>query len=117
MTSSPCLRLVGVAHDGEEAVCYLAGLGDYENRDEHPYPDVLFLDLKMPRQNGFDVLAWIKKQARRPKVVVLTSSPEPEDRSRALELDADAYMVKPRTVEGWKQVIASLDSELCLPEN
>ncbi|HTG44685.1 MAG TPA: response regulator, partial [Verrucomicrobiae bacterium] len=69
------------------------------------------------RQNGFDVLAWIRKQTRQPKVVVLTSSPEPEDRARALDLHADAFMVKPRTVEGWKQVIASLDSELCLPEN
>jgi len=62
----PALRLVGVVHDGVEAVCYLAGLGGYdEDRVEYPYPEVLLLDLKMPAKNGFEFLEWLKKQPRR----------------------------------------------------
>lgn len=83
----PSLHLVGVVHDGAEAVCYLAGLGDYENRVEHPYPEVLLLDLKMPAKNGFEVLEWLKKQTRRPKLVIVQSgSLEVADQERSVAL-------------------------------
>ena len=110
--TSKRFSLVGVAHDGVDAVSYLAGLGFYEDRGTHPYPDVVFLDLKMPRKDGFDVLAWINQQPTRPKVVVFTSSAEPQDRERAQELAADAFIVKPITIDQWDQVISSLDTSL-----
>src|SRR6185436_1684427 len=51
-----------VARDGEEAMAYLSGEGNYSNRAEYPLPDLLLLDLKMPRVDGFDVIRWIRRQ-------------------------------------------------------
>src|SRR5258706_9347997 len=48
-----------VARDGQEAVDYLEGKGDYADRVRHPLPCLLVLDLKMPRMSGFDVLVWV----------------------------------------------------------
>ena len=47
--------------DGEVAIAWLQGTGDYANREKHPLPDVLLLDLKMPRKSGFEVLEWVRK--------------------------------------------------------
>src|SRR6185436_18985237 len=66
--------------DGQEAIDYLGGEANYANREAHPLPDLLLLDLKMPRLNGFDVLAWLRQQPglRRLPVTVLTSSDQPQ---------------------------------------
>ena len=77
--------------DGEQAIQYLkAG-------QEHPVPELLLLDLKMPRVNGFEVLEWIRKQPRlkRMLTIVMTSSDEPRDINRAYDLGANSYLVKP----------------------
>src|SRR5262245_6778938 len=65
-----------VVRDGEEAIQYLAGEGRYSNRAEYPLPDLILLDLKMPRVDGFEVLMWIRRQPGFGSipVVVLTSS-------------------------------------------
>jgi CheY-like chemotaxis protein len=80
--------------DGEEAIEFMAGP---EARDAIKRPRLVLLDLKLPYKTGFDVLDCIRSQPelRGLPVVVLTSSNEPSDIRRALELGANAYVVKP----------------------
>lgn len=90
---------IQLACNGQEAIDYLAGLREYANRDLYPSPDLVFLDLKMPRLSGFDVLRWVRHTAttRRLIVIVLTSSNQPSDIQQAFELGANSYVVKPST--------------------
>jgi CheY-like chemotaxis protein len=84
--------------DGEQVIRYLKG-SDYKG--ETPIPELLLLDLKMPRVNGFEVLEWIRRQPglRRLLIIVLTSSDEPRDINRAYDLGANSYLVKPCSIE------------------
>jgi len=88
---------LNVVKDGEEAVAYLQGVEPYMDRHSHPPPALVLLDLKMPRKNGFEVLEWIREQPEfnHLPVVVLTSSQESADISRAYALGANSYLVKP----------------------
>ena len=83
--------------DGDAAVAYLAGEGSYADRDDHPLPAVVLLDLKLPRRSGLEVLAWARREEKlkRLPIVVLTSSRELADVNRAYELGANSYLVKP----------------------
>lgn len=88
------------AKDGDDAVAYLDGTGVYTDRNEHPSPTLILLDIKLPRRSGFEVLSWIRRDARplrRTPVVMLTSSRHAVDINRAYELGANAYTVKPDT--------------------
>jgi len=85
--------------DGQEAIDYLGGEAAYSDRTQHPLPDLLLLDLKMPRLNGFDVLEWLRQQPglKRLPVTVLTSSDQPQDVNRAYDLGANSYLLKPHS--------------------
>src|ERR1051325_2592827 len=84
------------AEDGIEAVEYLSGQGRFADRARYPNPSVLLSDLKMPRMDGFELLAWVRSQPawRHLPVIVLTGSDQPQDRIRALQLGAHEYIVK-----------------------
>ena len=86
-----------VVWTGEEMIHYLKGHGKYANRAEYPLPDILLLDLKMPRMNGFEVLEWVRNQPSlaRLLILVLTSSDEACDVNKAYQLGANSFMVKP----------------------
>src|SRR5262245_35769570 len=86
-----------VVRDGVEAISYLRGEGNYRNREEFPLPDLMLLDLKMPRVDGFEVLKWIREQPSLSslRVVVLTASEDLRDVNRAYKLGANSFMVKP----------------------
>jgi CheY-like chemotaxis protein len=86
-----------VVRDGEEAIAYLSGEGKFSNRAEYPLPDLILLDLKMPRIDGFEVLHWIRRQPgfSSIRIVVLTSSDAIPDVNRAYALGANSFMVKP----------------------
>lgn len=87
-----------VVTDGLEAINYLRGEGKYNDRQAHPLPKLVVMDIKMPRRSGFEVLEWIKHHEgalRRVPVIIVSSSEDPGDINRAYELGANAYMVKP----------------------
>src|SRR5688572_2141147 len=99
------MRLVGVAQDGDQTIAYLEGRGEFANRHEFPYPDILFLDLKMPRVTGFEVLEWLNTRKDRPFVAVFSGSELETDIKRASELGADTYQVKPSTSNAYITVL------------
>jgi CheY-like chemotaxis protein len=85
-----------VVADGRRAIHYLAGKGEYHDRAKYPLPSVMLLDLKLPIVSGFEVLRWVREQTefQALPVVVFSSSTRDEDRSKARELGANAYMEK-----------------------
>lgn len=80
-----------------EAVAYLEGTGEFADRSRHPLPRLAFLDLKLQGSSGFDLLRWIRKESRVPRlpIVILTSSKDRSDVNRAYDLGANTYLVKP----------------------
>ena len=90
-----------VAADGQEALDYLAGIGQFSDRSSFPLPGIVLLDLKLPYVHGFEILSWIRQQPtlKDIAVVVLTSSPEERDLQKARDLGARTYLVKPPTAE------------------
>jgi CheY-like chemotaxis protein len=95
---------------GEEAVAYLRGEGRYADRVEFPAPAVILLDLNMPRQNGFEILAWIRRQPSlgRIRVYILSASSRQQDIDLALDLGANAFLVKPGTFDELAQLATAL---------
>jgi CheY-like chemotaxis protein len=95
-----------VVADGNEAIAYLSGERQYANRAEHPLPDLILLDLKMPGLDGFEILAWIRQQPgiRGIAVVVLTSSDQIRDVNRAYALGANSFLVKPIDFENYTEL-------------
>jgi len=90
------LQIIGEVADGADAIAYLKGDGEFSDRMKYPLPDLLLLDLKMPRIDGFEVLEWLQTQYFTGlTVVVLTDSMQPEHVKRALDLGADFFQVKP----------------------
>ncbi len=87
------------AVDGEQAIDYLDATEPYNNRDAYPFPDLVLLDLKLPRLDGFEVLQWIRTNpaTRSLPVVVLAGSSFRADFRRALEVGANHYAAKPGT--------------------
>jgi two-component system response regulator len=91
------LNEIVVARDGVEALDYLFGRGAYMGRDLSIQPQVILLDLKLPRADGLEVLKQIRadERTRLLAVVVLTSSKEEEDLIRSYSFGANSYVRKP----------------------
>ena len=104
------LNPLNIVHDGEEAIAYLAGQGEYADRSKFPLPAVVLLDLKLPRRSGHEVLAWLRQQPglRRLPVVVLTSSSDTPDVRQAYDLGANSYLVKPVSFDGLMEMVKTL---------
>ena len=109
LASIACEHTIRIVRDGQEALDYLRGAGQYESRSAFPFPDVLLLDLKMPRVSGLEVLWWLSKHPQcsvLPTIVFSTSSLE-SDIKRAYDLGASAYFVKPISFEQLKGILRS----------
>ena len=87
------MRAVG---DGAEAIDYLRGVDEYSDRERFPLPALILMDLKMPRIDGFEFLAWLRREPglKMIPVVVFSSSNLPQDVHRAYELGANSFIVK-----------------------
>ncbi len=86
-----------IVRDGDAAVFYLNGDGEYSDRERYPLPRIILLDLKLPRRSGHEVLVWLKQQPelKRLPVVMLTSSRQTVDVNLAYDLGVNSYLVKP----------------------
>jgi CheY-like chemotaxis protein len=101
-------RRVYVANDGQEAVAFLRRTGRYKKA---PRPDVILLDLNMPRMDGRQVLAEIKGDLllRTIPIVVLTTSQAPDDILSSYALHANAYVTKPLNLDDLTEVVHKID--------
>ena len=91
------LNEVVVAHDGVEALDYLFANGSYAGRDTNIMPEVILLDLKLPKVDGLEVLRQVRADSRTRllPIVVLTSSKEERDMIESYSLGANSYIRKP----------------------
>jgi CheY-like chemotaxis protein len=97
-----------VVSDGVQALEFLRGEGEYADA---PRPDLVLLDLNLPRKDGREVLAEIKEDAdlRTIPVVVLTTSEAEDDIVRSYDLHANAYVTKPVDFERFIEVVRQID--------
>ena len=99
--------------DGEEALQYLQKTGVYEGASEEtaPRPDLILLDLNMPRKDGREVLREMKNDAslRSIPVVMLTTSKAEEDILRTYDLGVNSFITKPVSFEGLVEVMKTLN--------
>ena len=96
--------------DGIEARAYLKGEGGFSDRAMHPFPDIVLLDLNMPRMNGFEFLEWLRDDPECESIVVyvLSASARDGDVQRAYELGANSYVVKPSRIEELVSFVTAL---------
>lgn len=96
--------------DGVEALDYLFARNKYEDRDINHQPRVIFLDLKLPKVDGTEVLEEIRKNeiTKKIPVVVLTSSKEEQDVMKTYDLGVNSYIVKPVEFENFAKAIAEV---------
>ena len=104
------LNEVVVAQDGVEAIDYLFGAGKYSGRDVNQKPQVVLLDLKMPKVDGFEVLQRIRADERTKllPVVVLTTSSEDKDRVASYQFHANSFVRKPVDFEQFTEAVRQL---------
>jgi two-component system response regulator len=97
LQKSNILNKIVVARDGVEAIDYLFGEGSYSDRDTSIIPELILLDLKLPRMDGLEVLRRIRanKRTKLLPVVILTSSKEESDLIQGYSLGANSYIRKP----------------------
>jgi CheY-like chemotaxis protein len=96
-----------IARDGEELIEYLRGKKEFADRVRHPFPDLIVLDLKMPRLNGLDVLKWFRYHAdcaRLPKIMLSGSSLE-KDVEEAYRLGVNTFFVKPHSLKKLRELM------------
>jgi CheY-like chemotaxis protein len=99
---------ITVVEDGEEAMAYLRRQGVYA---ESPTPDLVLLDLKLPRKNGHEVLAEVKEDPvlRRIPIVILTSSDDEKAILQAYDLHANCCVSKPMDLEQFALVVKKIE--------
>jgi CheY-like chemotaxis protein len=108
LEGSKLLHSLHTVSNGEEALAYLRQEQPFESEDR---PDLILLDLNLPRLDGHEVLSIVKSDPdlRRIPIVVLTTSEAEEDILRSYDLHANAYVTKPVGFESFMSVIQQVD--------
>jgi hypothetical protein len=103
-------RFVEVVRDGQQALDYLFGEGEFHQRQGRPLPLVVILDVNLPRVGGLDVLAQLRADVRTRllPVVMLTSSDEERDLIESYRNGANSYVRKPVTAESFTETVGRL---------
>jgi CheY-like chemotaxis protein len=98
---------VRVVNDGVEAIEYLSAQGVFANRNVHPFPELIVLDLKMPRLTGLDVLKWLSEhpEYRRVPKILLSGSSEDRDIEEAYHLGVNTYFQKSGNLDEYRELI------------
>src|SRR5687767_12468649 len=91
---APHINFKTVDH-ARHALAYLSGAGQYADRQAHPVPTLMIVDLKMPEMNGFALLSKLPRFPRRPYVIVMSATRLQADLDEAKRLGADAFHTKP----------------------
>lgn len=99
---------INIAEDGQEALDFLNRLGDYKDA---PRPDIILLDLNLPKKDGFTVLKEVKadENLRSIPVIVMSSSKAEQDIVKSYDLQANGYTIKPLSLEKFARVVEGLD--------
>ena len=99
-----------VVRDGDEALAYLNREGEYQDPSCSPRPNVILLDLNLPRMGGHEVLCQVKQDPRFKQlpIIVLTTSGRPVDIRQAYENGANAYLLKPVEFARFTEVLGQL---------
>jgi|ERR1044071_2936567 CheY-like chemotaxis protein len=97
-------------HDGAEAIQYLQGAEPFSNRSHHPFPDIILLDLKMPRITGLDVLRWRKshRDCARVPLIMFSGSGLQKDVETAYTLGANSYFSKPNSFQELQETLRTI---------
>ncbi|HYG33367.1 MAG TPA: response regulator [Clostridia bacterium] len=100
-----------MVNDGQAAIDYLLGSGHYSDREKHPLPAVVLLDLNLPEVHGFEVLKWIRAHPVHLKlpVVIFSSSEREEDQEKARLLGATEFVKKPGSGLSFRDVVRKLN--------
>ena len=108
LMSSKIKNNLHVVNDGEKAIQFLRKMPPYESS---PRPDIILLDLNLPRKDGREVLAEIKQDGnlKRIPVVILTSSKADEDVIKSYNLHANCYISKPLDFKQFTKVVQSIE--------
>ena len=108
LKSASFTNRVSTAHDGVEAIEFLHRRGKFENA---PKPDLVLLDINMPRKNGCEVLNEIRhdEELKLLPVIILTSSEAEDDIRRAYELHANCFVTKPVDLDEMVKVVHAVD--------
>ena len=101
---------VFVARDGVEALDYLFGTGEHKGRDISILPQVVLLDLKLPKVDGMEVLKQVKSdpRTRTIPIVIMTSSKEERDLAAGYNLGANSYIQKPVDFDQFRETVKSI---------
>ena len=108
LTESKIANTVHVVTDGEQALAFLRRQGAFPAA---PRPDLILLDIGLPKKNGLEVLAEIKNdpELRRIPVIILTTSKAEQDIYKSYDLHANSYITKPIHLEGFREVVKSIE--------
>jgi len=113
LASLPVVKICEETTDGEDAIDYLSAQGPYADRTKYPFPDLLLLDLNMPRKSGYEVLEWIKsRHFKNLPVFVVSNSLQDTDRQRCNELGASAVYPKGITDTEHADLIAKIEKQI-----
>jgi two-component system response regulator len=103
-------NMIHTVRDGAEALDFLFCRGQYASREFGRQPKVVLLDIKLPKMDGIEVLRAVKQdpRTRTIPVVILTSSPEDQDRINGYNLGANSYLHKPVSFEQFRETVKQI---------